>query len=1058
MADAEFWKKVFAGFEEATPLAFGLDDVGLRSNPWKIPPGHEASRDLIVSAWVLLLSRFSGDDSVTVGFQSLENAEVQPLRLAIDESLSAAAFLESLSGQMAEQLAHPIDSTELCALLQLPEDQELFKSTISQTLEIRGEGCFSEQTLARIGGCLQRLMDALVLPDTGTVRELEILSAEERKRMLNDWNPDPVPYTEKPAHILFEQQVAERPDATALVLESEKLTYAELNARANQLAHGLMENGVKPGQCVAMLLERGLDQIVAALAIMKAGGTYVPLDPSLPKDRIEQMEEDVLPPLVLTNQRLAEIRSQNDTNPNIDVSLESLAYVIFTSGSTGRPKGVEMPHRGLVRLISSSDYIPLSPETVMLQMASIAFDVSVYEIWAPLLNGGVCVLCPYKVPTMEQLKQQLAANQVNTLLITAAFFNLIIKEDVHIFDTVKYMMVGGEALSAWHIQRALKELPDVTLMNGYGPTENAVNSTVYIFDRNTFDVSRPIPIGPPIANSSCYVLDRFQRPLPIGVPGELYVGGDGVARGYAARPDLTEERFLPDPFRAASNARMYRTGDLVYWNAEGLIEFIGRVDNQIKLRGFRMELAEIEATLGEYPEVDQAVVVLYDDEVRGKWLCGYLKVDAPESFDTEALLTFAHSKLPDYMIPSALVPVAEWHFTPNGKIDRKALPRPEVEISTEEVVYASETEQALAEIWKELLGLESVPRTVNFFELGGNSLKALTLFLKIHQQFGRDFTLATLIDATTIEALALEIDKEPEETELQSLKMIRQGDDSLPPIFWFHGGDGHVLLFKLFAENLRTNHTIYAFQYAGLDGRAGEPTVEEMAQSYVAELRRVYPKGPVHLAGYCIGGYVVMEVARLLKGSAVEVIDPIVAAGSPNVRAKSFHHREPETSEKTMAAFEAMCAQMERAKVVPHAEIHRTYQSPDLGWLKQTKVYGFARRMRTWKRLMKMSDAAKGGQSIDPASRGWYCGNITAMAGERHRSRGYDGDMLYFRSGVCHGSAMGFRGWWSSLFMGFEELCHGKFEGIVVGGLHEEILKRPEVAELIKDRFEQHGN
>jgi hypothetical protein len=201
-----------------------------------------------------------------------------------------------------------------------------------------------------------------------------------------------------------------------------------------------------------------------------------------------------------------------------------------------------------------------------------------------------------------------------------------------------------------------------------------------------------------------------------------------------------------------------------------------------------------------------------------------------------------------------------------------------------------------------------------------------------------------------------------------------------------------------------------------------------------------------------------MEVARLLKGTDVEVIDPIVAAGSPNVRAKSFHHREPETSEKTMVAFEAMCAQMEKAKVVPHAEIHRNYQSPDHGWLKQTKLYGFARRMRTWKRLMKMSDAAQVGTPIDPASRGWYCGNITTMAGERHKSRGYDGNMLYFRSGVCHGSAMGFRGWWSSLFMGFEELCHGKFEGVVVGGLHEEMLKRPEVAELIKDRFEQHGN
>jgi len=864
-------------------------------------------------------------------------------------------------------------------------------------------------------------------------------------------------YPETTTHARFEEQVAQQPDAVALVLGSEKLTYRELNTRANRLAHGLIENGVEPGHCVAMLLERGFDQIVAALAILKAGAAYAPLDPSLPQERIGQMVGDVDSTLMLTPADLETLPATSDGNPGLEQSPESLAYVIFTSGSTGRPKGVEMPHRGVVRLACSADYIPLNPETTLLQMASIAFDVSVFEIWAVLLNGGSCVLCPYKVPTIGQMRQLLVENRINTLLITSAFFNLIVKEDVHVLDPLKHIMVGGEALSAWHIEKALRELPGSVLMNAYGPTENSVNSTVHIFDPATFDSSLPIPIGRPVANTTCYILNQSLRPVPVGVTGELYVGGDGLARGYAGRPDLTAERFMPDPFSDRPGARMYKTGDQVCWNSDGLIEFIGRVDNQVKLRGFRMELQEIEVALAGHPDVEQAVVVLYEDEVRGKWLAGFVLVEDPEAFDADGLRAFALGKLPEYMVPSVFVPMKEWSFTPNGKIDRKALPKPSIEQGGEEVVYENETETALAEIWQELLGLGAVPRDVGFFELGGDSLRALTLFLKIHERFDRDYTLATLLEAPTLAALAREIEGEPESGELRSLKLIRKGDDNLPPLFWFHGGDGHVLLFNHFAENFDTRQPVYAFQYAGLDGRPGEPTVEKMAQSYVAELLAAYPAGKVRLGGYCIGGYVVMEVARLLRGTGVEVLDPLVVVGTPNVRAKSFNPRMPEATEKSAVAFGRMCDEMAREKIVEGAEIHRDYVPPEHGWLRQTRLYGFARRMRTWSRLAKTTRSAAAGNLIPPSARGWYCGNITAMAGERHKSRGHAGDILYFRSGVCHGEAMGFRGWWTSLFMGFEELCHGNFEGIVVGGKHEDVLKRPEVAQIVKERFDANG-
>ncbi|MDH3981540.1 MAG: amino acid adenylation domain-containing protein, partial [Kiritimatiellaceae bacterium] len=864
-------------------------------------------------------------------------------------------------------------------------------------------------------------------------------------------------------------------DAIAIIFGSEHLTYGELNVRANHLAHGLLDSGAKPGQCVAMLLERGFDQIVAALAILKTGCAYIPFDSGLPLERIIQMLGDAGASLMichsgmenrfqgLENTKLVlldKLASVSEANPGIECGPEALAYVMFTSGSTGRPKGVEVPHRGIVRLVRSADYMPLNEETVLLQMASISFDVSTFEIWGPLLNGGTCVLCPAKVPTLELIRQLLAENWVNTFLTTAAFFNLIVKEDSSILSPLNYLMVGGEALSAWHIEKALRELPGVCLMNGYGPTENSVNSTVYIFDRECFDATKPIPIGRSVVNSSCYILDRFQRPVGIGVPGELYVGGDGVARGYAGRPDLTKERFAADPFSTAPNARMYKTGDLAYWNSEGLIEFIGRVDNQIKLRGFRMELQEIEVTLGEYPGVEQVVVNIYEDDVRGKWLAGFAKVDDPETFSVDGLRKFGLSRLPEYMVPSVLVPVKEWGFTPNGKIDRKALPKPMLNEPCVEVSYASETEEGLAEIWRELLGIKTVPRENNFFELGGDSLRALTMFQKINQRFGRDFTLATLLKASTVAMLAQEIESAEDDglSGFRSLKLIQKGDDKLPPLFWMHGGDGQVLIFKHFAEHFGPEQPMYAFQWAGLDGGRGEATVEEMAQAYMKELLAFHPSGPVRIGGYCIGGYVAMELARLLRLAGIEVVGPLVVVGSPNIRAKSFDRREPESSNKTQTAFERMCAEMIEHRIVGDAEIPWNYVRPELppglrGTLIQTRLYAAARRWRTMARLAKISKSAEAGTPVPQEERQWYCGQTAVMAGERHNSRGYAGDMVYFRSGVCHGAAMGSYGWWDDLYMGFGEWCRGHFEGIVVGGPHEEVLKRPEVAQIVRNRF-----
>ncbi|WP_168433425.1 non-ribosomal peptide synthetase [Pontiella sulfatireligans] len=1086
-----FWKGIYAGFEEATPLAFGYDDVPQLCSDWKIVAPTSSVSEALGAGWVLLLSRYSGESDISIGVKRSEDSAPRPLRLSVDESLTSSQFIQSISTQLEEQEGHPAREENLRQLLGVPAGQVLFKSAIFQSpeheIEIRGAGGFSAETLSQVSSHLERLLAALSENGSAIVRELSFLKADERDTLIRSWNPAPTPYPEATMQALFERQVAERPDAAALVFESQEVTYKELNVRANRLAHYLTATGIKPGQGVAVFLERGVEQIVAFLAILKAGAAYIPLDAGSPAERLSQMLEDAEPAAILTHSVqggrvtdscdapmvfLDSVGNSLQTlpvgNPSSgECSPDSLAYVMYTSGSTGRPKGVEVVHRGIVRLLFGVDYIPFGSDTVILHMASASFDASTFEIWGALLHGGTCVLCAERIPTLETIGRLLVSNRVNTFWMTAALFNLAVAASPEILAPVEYLLAGGEALSPWHVKKALRELPNLRLVNGYGPTENTTFSTTYAFDRNSFDPAKPIPIGRPIGNSTCYVLDRFLRPLPVGVPGELYVGGDGVARGYANRPDLTAERFLDDPFSVKPGARMYKTGDLVYWNKDGTIGFIGRVDNQIKLRGYRIELQDIDVALSSFAGVEQAVTVLYEDDVRGKWLAGFVKVEDPETFPLADLEKFAYEKLPDYMVPSVLVPVAEWSYTPSGKLDRKSLPKPAARMpgfSSGDTNYRSTTESRLAEILKVLLGLEVVPRDISFFELGGDSLRAVTLFLRIQQNFGKDFPLATLANASSIAELAQLIDgggegDSPDLSRYRSLQILQRGNEGEIPLVLVHGGAGNVLIFSEFISNLGERHPVYAFQWSGWDGQPGETTIAEMAEVYRRELLAFNPQESYHMGGHCIGGLIAIEMAHRLREKGIGIEGPIIVSDCPNLNSVKYRSFEPALAPATYEAYGQMVRDLHtRALEGQSAGSLPEHSAPGLvEWIKSIPLMVLlVRTGRLLPNLVRIQLDLVRGRKVSIEHRPLHAMVCLVRAAKGYRPNAYQGDVLYFRSHCSLGREMSLSGWWDDCFMGFGELCEGHFEGHVVGGGHNDPLNHPVVAEIAKKHLDKH--
>ncbi|MHB9132567.1 MAG: amino acid adenylation domain-containing protein [Armatimonadota bacterium] len=575
---------------------------------------------------------------------------------------------------------------------------------------------------------------------------------------------------------LFAACAANTPDAVAVVCGGESLTYEALNRRANQLAHHLRALGVGPDVPVGLSLPRSCEMVVALLAILKAGGGYVPLSPEYPRERLSFMVRDVhMPLLVTTRDQQAHLPVCDvdtlflddlgdslahlpETNPDCATTAEHLAYVIFTSGSTGMPKGVAVPHRGVVRLVRNTNYIDIHPDDTFLQFAPLAFDASTFEIWGALLNGARLVLMPPEASALDHLAATIREQSVTILWLTSALFNVMIDHEPEALQPLRCLLTGGEALSVPHVQRALELLTDCQLINGYGPTENTTFTCCFPIPRE-YPLGASVPIGRPIANTEVYLLNADLLPVTAGEVGELYTGGDGLARGYLNRPELTAERFIVHPFSDDPAARLYRTGDLARYLPDGLIEFLGRVDNQVKIRGFRIEPGEIETALCRHPQVADACVIAREDTPGEKRLVAYVVPRSGQQLTPADIRYFLGDSLPEYMIPSALVPLQALPLNANGKVDRTSLPVPRTGRICSPDPPRGETEIQVAALWTELFHLPLIHRDDHFLELGGHSLLAARLASKIRASLRVQIPLGAIFDHPTVAALAEVIDR-----------------------------------------------------------------------------------------------------------------------------------------------------------------------------------------------------------------------------------------------------------------------------------------------------------
>jgi amino acid adenylation domain-containing protein len=616
---------------------------------------------------------------------------------------------------------------------------------------------FDESTVARMAGHWRALLEAMVESPERRVSELSMLSEPERRQAISGWNRA-LSYPKGAClHERFEQQVARTPQAVAVVFEGERLSYGELNSRANRLAHRLRELGVEPEQLVGLRTERSLEMVVGILGILKAGGAYLPLDPAYPKERMAFMLEDSRVAVVLTQRALAgdleglgvravlldEPLAGAQTNPAPLASAENLAYVIYTSGSTGKPKGALISHYNVTRLMEATEaWYGFNAQDVWTLFHSYAFDFSVWELWGALLYGGRVVVVPYMTSrSPEEFHELLVSEGVTVLNQTPSAFRQLVQADLarpKAELALRYVIFGGEALELQSLRPWFERYGDErpVLVNMYGITETTVHVTYRPIRRADLDSGQGSVIGEPIADLQLYILDARGEPVPIGVPGEMYVGGAGVARGYLNRAELSAQRFVADPFAPMNGSRLYRTGDLARRLANGDIEYLGRIDEQVKVRGYRIELGEIEAVLQQHPALRESVVLAREDSPGDKRLVAYVVAndDAPTEL-AEELRAHLRESLPEYMVPAAFVVLQALPLTPNGKVDRKGLPAPDGAAYGTRGYEApvGEVETALAQIWAELLKLERVGRHDNFFELGGHSLLAVTLIERMRR-------------------------------------------------------------------------------------------------------------------------------------------------------------------------------------------------------------------------------------------------------------------------------------------------------------------------------------
>lgn len=752
---------------------------------------------------------------------------------------------------------------------------------------------------------LQLLKEIVSKPDV-PIDKLSIILPEERKMLFTlEHNKHVSKVSEKTIPALFEEQAEKRPNATALIFENERLSYRALNEKANKLAKLLIAMGVGPEKVVALAFSRSIELVVGMLAVLKAGGTYLSLDPNYPEDRLAFMVEDAQPICILTTKHIAstiktignikhftvdELEAREDINLLLETSPinserpEPLlpshsAYIIYTSGSTGKPKGVVVPHHNVVRLFKSTDHLfHFGADDIWTLFHSYAFDFSVWEIWGPLLHGGSLVIVSHNVSrSPKQFLALLADEHVTVLNQTpSAFYQLMQadKEDSEVSNrlSLRYIIFGGEALELSRLEEWYRRHDDMQpkLVNMYGITETTVHVTYIELNEKMVAESRNSLIGCSLSDLDVYLLDSELQIVPPGVVGELYVSGPGLARGYLGRPDLTSERFIANPY-GQPGSRMYRTGDLAKWHANGLLEYVGRADQQVKIRGFRIEIGEIEAVLAKHPAIEQVGVVVREDYPNNKCLVAYIVYKKGMKGTTEHLRNYVANVLPGYMVPSFFMSIESLPLTPNGKLDRKALPAPEIEMERLDRGPRTPQEEIMCNLFKEILQLNKVSVSESFFELGGHSLLAVQLMSRIRDVFGTELSIGDLFEAPTIASLVEKLEVGSSQNSLAMLLPLRTSGNNLP-LFCVHPAGGLSWCYAGLMTSLEKDFPIYGLQARGIERNEPLPkTLDEMALEYICQIKSVQPKGPYHLLGWSLGGNVVHAMATELQKQGDEV-------------------------------------------------------------------------------------------------------------------------------------------------------------------------------------------
>ncbi|MED4751256.1 amino acid adenylation domain-containing protein [Brevibacillus choshinensis] len=815
-----------------------------------------------------------------LGLSSAGNA--QPL-FRVMLHMPTTREIPEVTGLVIEELDAGYHHEGVDLVVKVTQSSKGWKCSLTYATDI-----FTEETIIRLGGHFTTLLNGAVADPLAKITELPILTATERYQLLEEWNQERAMYPRNSSIAeLFEEQVELHPDHVALLFEDTELSYRELNNRANEIANRLRQLNITTDQLVAVCLDRSFDMIASYLGVLKAGGAYVPIDLTYPKERIAYMLEDSAVPYVITTETIAvelpgisakwvylnqEAHDAQVQSPETAsaCSADSLAYVMYTSGSTGKPKGVMVDHRGIVRLVKNIDYASVGPNETYMNLGSVAFDVSAFEIYGALLNGGRLVILPTNKPTFEEIARTIQRYGVTSLNVTPDRLNVLLEDHSEAMVGLRQVMPGGEALPVWLAHKCLTKLPNSRLINLYGPTENAVNTTSYLVQEIPPHATM-IPIGRPIANDRLYILDSHLQPVPVGVIGDLYMAGDGVARGYLNRPELTEERFPLDPFSEVPGQRMYKSGDLARYRADGNVEFIGRADDQVKIRGCRIELGEIETVVGLLPGVRQAVAGVTKGKDGTTGLVAYVVMNAGSSFNQQKLRSDVRDQLPEYMIPTFFVELQEVPVTPVGKIDRRRLPVPTVTSNEEHFLSPrNPIEEKLVQIWETLLEVKPIGVTDNFFLLGGNSLLAMRMFSYIEKTFQKRLSVSSVFQEDTIEKLAKLLSSDEEHAELSKSLVPIQPLGTKAPMFCIHGGGGEVLIYGDLARRLGKEQPLYGLRYAGSEDQT-QVTVEAIAHKYVQEIREVQPHGPYYLMGFCLGGAIAYEMAQQLSQEGKDI-------------------------------------------------------------------------------------------------------------------------------------------------------------------------------------------